>query len=220
MANGKIFKNVFIWFVMAKMGKKKLRILAAADIHGSKDIAEKLAERAKKEKVDLVVLAGDLHGPFAGGDVITPFKKRGQKVVFVPGNWDSTDEIDIIKKKHKIKNLDGYYVNYDGVDFVGFGNPDFKLFPDEKQTMAKLKKNFDKIRTKSGKKILVSHLHAGGSKAEFSGWEGDAGLRKAVDYFQPDIFISAHIHEAEGIEEKIGKTKVIQVGRRGVVLEI
>jgi len=205
---------------MKRKKKDKLKILAAADLHGSRDIAEKLAEKAEREKVDLVVLAGDLHGPFEGGDVIAPFKKRKQKVVFVPGNWDSVDEIDVIKKKHKIKNLDGYYVNYGGVNLVGFGNPNFALFPDEKKTIDKLKRSFEKIKTKSGKKILVSHLHPAGSKAEFSGWTGDRGLRKAIDYFEPDIFISAHIHEAEGIEEKIGKTKIIQVGRKGKVLEI
>ena len=203
------------------MKKEKLRILAAADIHGSKDIAEKLAEKAAKNKVDLVVLAGDLHGIFGGGeDVIEPFKKRKQKVIFVPGNWDTTEEVNLIKKKHGIKNIDGYYVNYKGVDIVGFGNPDFKLAPDEKKTLEKLGKNFEKIKNKKGKKILVSHLHAAGSKAEFSGVPGDVGLRKAIEYFQPDILISAHIHEAEGIEEKIGKTKVIQVGRRGKIIEI
>ena len=39
---------------------KKLRILAAADIHGDTGLAEKLAEKAKKEHVDLVILCGDL----------------------------------------------------------------------------------------------------------------------------------------------------------------
>ena len=38
---------------------KKLRILAAGDLHGDLDIARKLSAKGKKEKVDLVVLAGD-----------------------------------------------------------------------------------------------------------------------------------------------------------------
>lgn len=200
--------------------KRRLRILAAADLHGDNELAERLAEKAKKAKVDLVILAGDLHGAFEGGNVISPFKKAGQKVVFVPGNWDSIDEVDIIRKRHKIKNLDGYYVNYKGVNLLGFGNPDFRLAPDEKKTIEKLGKNFEKLKTHKGKKVLVSHLHAAGSKAEFSGIKGDTGLRKAIDYFEPDVFISAHIHEAEGIEEKIGKTKVVQVGRKGRILDI
>ncbi|GAF97324.1 unnamed protein product, partial [marine sediment metagenome] len=38
----------------------KIKILAAGDIHGDIGLAEKLAEKAKKEKVDLVILCGDL----------------------------------------------------------------------------------------------------------------------------------------------------------------
>ena len=42
--------------------KKKFKILAASDIHGDTDATKKLAAKAKKENVDLVVLAGDLSG--------------------------------------------------------------------------------------------------------------------------------------------------------------
>jgi len=203
-----------------KKERKKLRILAASDIHGDYDIAKKLAEKAKKKKVDLVVLAGDIHGMFEGGDVLAPFRKANQKVVFIPGNWDSTFEMNTLKDKPKVRNIHGYYVNYKGTDVVGIGSPDFQLSLDEKRTFNRLKKNFDKIKMKKGKKILVSHLHAAGTKAEFSGFPGSKALRKIIDKFQPDIFISAHIHEAEGIEEMIGKTRVINVGRSGKILEI
>ena len=73
---------------------------------------------------------------------------------------------------------------------------------------------------KAKKKILVSHLHASGTLAEMSGVPGEEFLRKAVKDFKPDLLISAHIHEAEGIEDKIGETRVVQVGRRGKVIEI
>ena len=201
-------------------GDKKLRILAAADLHGSSSIAEKLAEKAEKNKVDLVVLAGDIHGMFEGERVIEPFKKRHQKVIFVPGNWDTSLEVSMLKDIHKIKNIDGYYVNYNGVDIIGVGNPDFDLSLENKKIFDKIKKNFDRIRAKDNRKILVSHMHAKGTKAEFSGIKGSKILREAIERFKPDVFISAHIHEAEGIEEKIGKTKVVQVGRSGKVIEI
>jgi putative phosphoesterase len=204
-----------------KKEKKGLRILAAGDLHGSERIAKTLAEKAKKEKVDLVVLAGDLHGSLLGsGEVILPFKKAKQKVVFVPGNWDSSLEVDILRYEHGIKNLDAYYVSYNGVDIVGFGNPDFDLFPSKSAVFRKLNKNFERIKTKSGKKILVSHLHAAGTKAEKFGFEGNQGLREVVEKFQPDVLISAHIHEAEGIEDLIGKTKVFQVGRKGKIIDV
>ena len=40
--------------------KKKMKILAAGDIHGDTGLAKKLAERAYSHKVDLVILCGDL----------------------------------------------------------------------------------------------------------------------------------------------------------------
>ena len=67
---------------------------------------------------------------------------------------------------------------------------------------------------------MVSHGHAAGTKSELSGIPGSDALRKAIDKFQPDLFIAGHIHELEGVEEKIGKTRVVNVGRRGKIFEI
>ena len=63
-------------------------------------------------------------------------------------------------------------------------------------------------------------MHPSKSKAEFSGFKGSEGIRKSILTFKPDIIFSGHIHEAEGIEEKIGKTKVINIGRKGKIFEI
>ena len=56
--------------------QKKLRILAAGDIHGDSSLTKKLAEKADKEKVDLVILAGDITSPLETPNVIKPFKER------------------------------------------------------------------------------------------------------------------------------------------------
>mgnify|MGYP001572434325 CR=1 FL=1 len=40
--------------------EKKTKILAIGDIHGDTGLVKKLAERAKKENIDLIILAGDL----------------------------------------------------------------------------------------------------------------------------------------------------------------
>ncbi len=199
--------------------RKKLKILAAGDLHGDFGVAKKLSSKAKKNKVDLVVLAGDIYGYDDGEPgILEPFAKAGQKVLFVPGNCDFEREVEWLSENGK--NISNKYVNYHGIGIAGIGSPDWKLWLDEVD-LANIKKNFSKI--KSSKKILVSHLHAAGTKAEllgFEGWSGDEVLRHAVERFKPDFLISAHIHEAEGIEDVIGKTRVIQVGRRGKILEI
>ena len=195
---------------------KKLKILAAADLHGNLDIAKKLSQKGKKGKVDLVILAGDVYGyEDSDEDILEPFWKEKQKVVFVPGNCDFDNEC--MKLSQKGKNIHNYYVTYKDVGIIGIGSPNWKLSLDNGD-FAGIKRNFDKVI--SGKRVLVSHLHAEGTMAEFSGIKGDAVLRRAVDDFKPDLLIAAHIHEGEGIEEKIGKTRVVQVGRRGKILEV
>jgi Icc-related predicted phosphoesterase len=195
---------------------KKLRILAAGDLHGDLDIAKKLSKKGKKAKVDLVVLAGDIYGYSEGkAGILKPFRDAGQKVVFVPGNCDFDEECEVLERD--AKSIHNYYVTYGGVGIVGIGSPNWKLNLDNKD-LSEIKRNFD--RMKPAKRILVSHLHAAGTEAEFSGVPGERVLKMAVKDFKPDLLISAHIHEAEGIEGKIGKTKVVQVGRRGKILEI
>ena len=67
---------------------------------------------------------------------------------------------------------------------------------------------------------IMSNNEVRGTKAEFSGIPGDIIIGKMVRQFKPNLLISAHIHEGEGIEDKIGKTRVVQVRRRGKILEI
>jgi len=199
--------------------KKKFKILAAGDFHGSSEIAKKLAEKADKEKVDLVVLTGDITGMVETDNLLKPFKQKNQKVVFVPGNWDTKETAETLSKLYGVKNIGEHYVKYGDVGIFGIGSEDWQLHLDEEKTFKKLKKDFEKIKDLE-KKIMISHLHAAGTKSELSGIEGSKALKKAIEEFQPDIFISGHIHEGEGLSEKIGKTKVINVGKTGRIIEI
>jgi Icc-related predicted phosphoesterase len=115
------------------------------------------------------------------------------------------------------KNIHNYYVTYGGVGIAGIGSGNWKLELNE-EDFELIRENFSRMNHR--KRILVSHLHAKGTKAEDFGIPGDDVVRKAVEMLNPDLLIAAHIHEAEGIEDKIGKTRVVQVGRRGKVLEI
>ena len=82
-----------------------------------------------------------------------------------------------------------------------------------------LRKGHEKIKNLE-KKIMVTHMHTTGSKAEIIGFKGNSGIEKAIHEFKPDILISAHIHEAAGLQEKIGKTKVMNVSRTPTIIEI
>lgn len=203
----------------SKTKREKLKVLAAGDFHGDPATAKRLAKKAEKEKVDIIILTGDLFGMVETKEIIKPFKDKNQKVIFVPGNWESTEEAEKFSKQYNVKNIQNHYLKYKETGIFGIGSADWSLFPDDEESFRHLKKEHEKIKNLE-KKIMVSHVHAAGTKSELSGIPGSEGIRKAIDKLHPDVFISGHIHELEGVEEKIGKTRVINVGKKGKIIEI
>ena len=202
---------------------KKLKILAAGDIHGDTSLAEKLAERAQKENCDLVILCGDLTMMESSTEnIIGPFVKRKEKVLLIPGNHETVATADFLADLYGVKNIHGYSVKYKEVGLFGCGGANIGLHQlDEKEIYELIKKGFDKIKYLQ-KKIMVTHVHPEGTKMEkfTKFFPGSSGVKKAIERFQPDILLCSHVHEAEGIEEKVGRTKVINVGKRGKIIEI
>ena len=205
------------------MSEKKLKILAAGDIHGDMDLAEKLAERAEKENVDLVILCGDLtYADTSTKNLIGPFKKRKEKVLLIPGNHEPVATADFLAQLYDVKNIHGYSVKYKDVGIFGAGGANIGLHQlGEKELYDLLKKGFDKIKYLH-KKIMVTHVHPTETKMEkFTDFfPGSSGVKNAIDKLKPDLLLCSHVHEAEGIEEMVGKTKVINVGRKGKIIEL
>lgn len=212
---------------MKKENKEKhLKILAVGDLHGDSSKASKLAKIALKEKVDLVVLAGDLtFGEERIDYLIGPFVKNKLRVLFVPGNHESLATAEFLENLYKpyAKNLHGDGISFEEIGFFGAGSaPIGPFFLSEKEIYKALCKGFERIK-KSKKKIMVTHSHPAGTTMEKLGVsfvKGSDAVRKAIEKFKPDIAIVSHVHEASGIEEKIGKTKVINVGKEGKIIII
>lgn len=202
---------------------KHLRILAAGDIHGDTSQAKKLAEQAEKENIDLVVLCGDLtYAETSTEGIIGPFVKKNKKVLLIPGNHETVATADFLAELYGATNLHGYSIKYKNVGLFGCGGANIGLFQlSEDEIFELIKKGYERIKG-ANKKILVTHVHPSGSLMEkFSNiFPGSEGVRKAIETFKPDILLCSHVHEAEGIEEMIGKTKVINVGKRGKVIEV
>ncbi len=202
-----------------------MKILAAGDIHGDLKIVEKLSKKAKEEKVDLVILCGDLTlAETSTSGLIGPFLKKGLKVIFVPGNHESFATADFLAELYDIKNLHGYSIKYKDIGIFGAGGAT-NVGPQppisESEFFNSLKKGFSGVKDLK-KKIMVTHVHPSESVSEkfTRHFKGSTAVKKAIDQFNPDILLCAHVHEAEGLEEKIGKTNVINVGRKGKIITL
>ena len=199
-----------------------MKILAASDIHGDLKLVRSLAEKAEKEKVDMVLLCGDLTMSEKSIDgIIGPFKERGLKVGIIPGNHESSATVNFLTERYKLVNLHGYSYYMEKVGMFGCGSANIGLFRLSEEEIAEaLSKSHREIKEKS-KKIMVTHVHPAGTLMErFIPGSGSDAVRKALENFEPDFALCGHLHEAEGIEELIGKTRVINVGRKGKIIEV
>ncbi len=204
------------------MTQKKSRILAVGDIHGNTRFVRQLAEKVKEQNIDLVILAGDLvlsEDQVTG--IIGPFAKFKKKVLLIPGNHETPATIDFLAGMYNnVKNIHGYSFVKDDLGIFGAGGADMGInMISDSEIFYLLKRGYEGVKGLK-KKIMVTHMHPQGSKSEFSGFEGSEAIRNAIKYFQPDILINSHIHEAGGMEETIGKTKVINVSGKEAIFEI
>ncbi len=201
-----------------------MKILVVADVHGDfESLSNVLAEL--KNDFDVLVCPGDftdiglsLMG-FSREDMLQIMLDEllscGKPVLTLPGNHDPPET-------HKI--FDDYGVNLhgtgkviDGIGFFGFGGaktPFGTPFePSEEQTTEGLKRAFDAVAG-AKKKIMITHNPPKNTKldAVMSGQHvGSQAIRDFILKNKPDAAISAHIHEARGVDE-LGTTKLIYPG--------
>lgn len=203
--------------------KNKTRILAIGDIHGDTGLVQKLVKKAKKENIDIVILSGDItlfESSIQG--IIGPFAREKKEVLIVPGNHESISTTAFLSEMYApySNHLHGYSFIKNNIGFFGAGTANMGPFQiKDSEIWELLEKSHSKIKNQP-KKIMVTHIHPEGSKTEFSGFAGSKAVKKAIQKFQPDIAICSHIHEAGGIEEKIGKTNLINVSRKEKIFEI
>ena len=198
-----------------------MKILALSDVHGDRLFIREMAEKGVQEKVDLVILAGDLvdHDGNVHG-LIGPFKEKGLEVAIIPGNHEGLAEVEFLTEKYGIINLHGYVIKKGDIGIFGCGYADIGIHQlSDAEFFQTLKKAHDSLKDVK-KKLMVTHVQPSDSLIGLGVFPGSAGVRKAIEELKPDVHICGHIHETHGIEEVIGTTRVINVGKTGRIIEL
>jgi len=202
-----------------------MKSLAASDIHGDKSVIEKLVAKAKKEKVDLVILAGDL--TFFENDltgIVGPFKELNKRVIIIPGNHETFATTEFLAKQYApgVYNLHGRSVLfYNEIGIFGAGGSNIGLFQVTDSETERLLEKAHKPIKNAKHKIMITHTPPFGTKIDAL-WQhvGSKAVRKEIEKIQPDIAICEKIHETFGKSDKIGKTTIVNAGKNGIVIEI
>jgi len=197
-----------------------MKILAIGDLHGDIRQVSKLVKKAKDSNIDLILLNGD----FTLGDAHTYglfkiLKETKKPIIALPGNHESLATFEALVNKYGLINLHGYAAKFGEVGLFGCGGADIGIFQlSEKEIYELLKHSFDYVKD-CKKKIMVTHMHPSNVKVGTI-FPGSKAIKRAIESFKPDIALCAHIHEASGLEDKIGNTKVLFVGKEGHIIEI
>lgn len=185
-----------------------MKILAAADIHGSQYRLNIILKNVEKYKPDLVIICGDIT-QFGPGEVAKNFLDQIPVTTFaIPGNIDTADVGKAIDKS-KATNIEMKKVEKGGIPFVGIsGNKlaNTNLFRTGKEKML------------DDASVLVSHAppHGLQDKVFLGMHAGSKELREIIDKYKPRLVLCGHIHEDPGTTT-IDKTIVVNcsLGKHG-----
>lgn len=198
----------------------KMKILAFVDLHGDADALKKLIKRAEKDDIDLVVCAGDFTVFEAGaGYILKKLNSIGKPVLLIPGNHETPEVTEKAEKQYKnIIDLHSKMWKRDNYLFLGYGTGGFSK---QDPRFRKVAREWRR-KVKDEKLILV--VHAPPHKTKLDNVEGQSvgnkDIRKGIERLIPKLVICGHIHENAGKVDSIGKTKVINPGWEGMVIEI
>lgn len=202
--------------------KEKLtKALIFSDIHNDQTALERLLAI----DADAYFAAGDLVNWGRGLDKVGPVmaaRANGRPFYVMPGNHESAKDIASFTQHFGFVDFHRKTAEIGGVRFAGLGYSTPTPFdtPGEmtEQQMA------SQLEAFSGWKpdVLICHsppLNTDLDRIHEGLHAGSQAVRDFIEKHQPQHFFCGHIHEAEGVVIQMGRTRAMNVGKRGYLLE-
>jgi len=107
-----------------------MKLIVSSDIHHDFGMIYKIIELYKKERPDHIVILGDISefGEIEKGLIkkLTEYTDPNQ-ILIIPGTHETSEDIELLGKIYKIRNLDKRYIIKDNFVLAGFGGADVLL---------------------------------------------------------------------------------------------
>jgi Icc-related predicted phosphoesterase len=196
----------------------KLQIFS--DIHND----WKTLQRLLSVEADYYITAGDqvtwAKGLERCGEIL---QTRGDKVYVLPGNHESAGQIAAMCARHGLHNFHErhFQVGAWHVAGLGYSSPTPFNTPGE-YTESQIAERLQRFADLNPL-VLICHAPPYGTPLDRIRVGFHAGSHAVAEFIarhQPVYFFCGHIHEAEGAEVQLGKTRAWNVGKRAHLLEL
>jgi len=196
-----------------------MKILVFSDIHGDFHALDRLLDI----EAGLYFAAGDLVSWARGLDRVgEALARHAGRVHVLPGNHESEQLIDAMCRRFGLDCFHGKTMQAGAFHIAGLGysNPTPFNTPGEysEKEMAHRLAPFAKLRPL----VLVCHCPPKNTpldRAHEGMHAGSQAVRDFIDKHQPDYFFCGHIHEAEGVSATLGRTRAVNTGKKGYLLD-
>jgi uncharacterized protein len=199
-----------------------MKILAFTDVHGDISAISRVISSVKKEKIDVLICAGDISN-FSDNlkELVQMFKRIEIPFIMLPGNHEDPKELgDLCKNLKNCIMLHKKIHKIQDVLFVGSGGGGFSSKDIEFENF--VNKNKDGILN-AKKIVLITHAPPINTKLDLIPHLGHCGCksyRKFIEKYQPSLAISGHLHETFRKMDHLGHTFMFNPGENGKILEI
>jgi len=141
----------------------------------------------------------------------------------MPGNHESERDIVEFCARHGFHNFHGATAEFGGIRFAGLGYSTPTPFdtPGE-YSETEMAARLDAFAG-FAPQVLICHappLHTELDRIKDGLHAGSSAVRDFIEKHQPAHFFCGHIHEAAGVVIEMGKTRAMNVGKKGYLLEI
>ena len=197
-----------------------MKLLLFSDIHND----WKTLERILRVDADYYISAGDQvswgRGLERCGEIL---RTRGQRVWVLPGNHESAAQISQMCAEYGLNDFHErhFKVGRWHVAGLGYSSPTPFNTPGEygEPELARRIEPFAALEPL----VLVCHAPPRGTALDQIRpglHAGSTSVRDFIEKHQPAYFFCGHIHEAEGAETMIGKTRARNLGKKEWMLEL
>jgi uncharacterized protein len=198
-----------------------VRLLAFSDLHTDLGRARRLVQESAQ--ADAVVGVGDFASVHSGlEDTIEALRAIEAPTVLVPGNNETEEALrEACADWSRAVVLHGEGTEIDGVPFFGLGagvpvTPWDWSFDLTEEAAGELLEGCPEGCVLAVHSPPRGHVDVGGSGKHL----GSEAVLRAIESSRPRLALCGHVHESWGEESRIGRTRVINLGPDGMMLDV